>query len=254
MSTVAITSIPGDYGLDAAAGAVQAANTLGYDIVYQAEGAIVPEADGPANPDEIANAIVAADPDVVHLTGRSQDMEAIYSAAVGQGFDAIWTGGFPSFSPRFIAPGSPIAENAADDMILSLAWTPWDAGTPGITAFSEQVLAAGIPATEFYTEGVVEATIMHRILEAAIASGDMTQAGVLNAAKSLESVDMGGIAPDEVFVGDMNTQLQRVGNIVKFDPEDLAAGGTGFQLVEGEYTHQSVADYDFTGACFSLEG
>ncbi len=254
VSTLAITSIPGDYGLDAAAGAVQAAETLGYEVVYSEPGAIIPEADGPANPDEIANAIAAANPDVVHLTGRSQDMEAIYSAAVGLGVDAIWTGGFPSFSPRFIAPGSPIAEEAAADMIMSMAWTPWDAGTPGITAFSEQVLAAGIPATEFYTEGVVEATIMHRILEAALANGDLTQAGILAAAKGLESVDMGGVAPDERFTGSMNEQLQRVGNIVKLDPASLAAGGTGFTLIAGDYTHQSVADYDFTGACFSLEG
>lgn len=252
VTSIAIASVPGDYGLDSAAGAAQAAAAIGLDVVYDGTGAIVPAAEGPENPDEIANAIVAADPDIVFLTGRSVDTEQIYSLAVGQGLEAIWTGAFPTYSPRFIAPGSPIAEQAARDFVLSFYGTPWADGNPGITAFSEAVLGAGLPASEFFTEGALEATIIHRVLEAAINSGDLTQAGVLAAGKSLENVDLNGLGPNEVFVGDMNTQLQRVSSIVSPDPEDLAAGGTGFAMLAGNYTHPLVADYDFTGACYKL--
>lgn len=254
VSTLAIASVPGDYGLDAAAGAAQAAAALGYEVVYDGTGAIVPGAEGPENPDEIANAIIAAEPDVVHITGRSQDTEAIYSAVVGAGVEAIWTGAFPTFSPRFIAPGSPIAEQAARDFVLSFYGTPWAAETEGITAFAQQIQEAGLPASEYYTEGAVEATIIHRVLEAAIANGDLTQAGVLEAGKSLSDVDLGGLGPNETYTGSMNDQLQRVSNIVAPDAEDLASGGTGFSLLEGAYTHPVVADYDFTGACYSLGG
>ncbi len=254
VSTLAIASIPGDYGLDAAAGAVQAAEALGYEVVYDGSGLIVPGAEGPENPDEIANAIIAAAPDVVHITGRSQDTEAIYSAVVGAGVEAIWTGAFPTYSPRFIAPGSPIAEQAARDFVLSFYATPWAVGNEGITAFSQQIQEAGLPASEFYTEGALEATIVHRVLEAAIANGDLTQRGVLEAGKSLSNVDLGGLGPNETYTGSMNDQLQRVSNIVAPDAEDLAAGGTGFRLLEAEYTHPVVADYDFTGACFKLGG
>jgi ABC-type branched-subunit amino acid transport system substrate-binding protein len=252
VSTLAIAAIPGDYGLDSAAGAALAATALGYEVVYDGTGAIVPGAEGPENPDEIANAIVAADPDVVFLTGRSQDTEAIYGLAVGQGLEAVWSGAFPTYSPRFIAPGSPIAEEAARDFVLSFYGAPWADGNPGIAAFSQAVLDAGLPASEFYTEGAIEATIVHRVLEAAIASGDLTQAGVLAAAKTLENVDLGGLGPNESYVGSMNDQLQRVSYIVAPDPADLAGGGTGFALLEGEYTHPVVADLDFTGACYSL--
>lgn len=254
VSTVAIASIPGDYGLDSAAGAAMAAEALGLEVVYDGTGAIVPGLDAPENPDEIANAIVAADPDVVFLTGRSQDTEQIYGLAVGQGLEAIWTGAFPTYSPRFIAPGSPIAEEAARDFVLSFYAAPWADGNPGITAFKQAVLDAGLPASEFYTEGAVEATIVHRVLEQAISNGDLTQAGVLAAGKSLENVDLGGLGPDETYVGTMNEQLQRVSYIVTPDPEDLAAGGTGFALAEGNYTHPVVADLNFTGACYSLGG
>ena len=252
VSTLAIASVPGDFGLDAAAGAAQAADALGLNVVYDGTGAIVPGAEGPENPDEIANAIVGADPDVVFITGRSQDTEAIYSAAVGQGLEAIWTGGFPTYSPRFIAPGSPIGEQVARDWILSFYGTPWAAGNEGITAFSQAILDAGLPASEFYTEGAIEATIVHAVLARAIANGDLTQAGVLAAGKSLENVDLGGLGPNESYTGTMNEQLQRVSNILAPDPADLAAGGTGFALLEAEYTHPVVADYDFTGACYSL--
>lgn len=254
VSTLAIASIPGDYGLDSVAGAAMAAGALGLDVVYDGTGAIVPGAEGPQNPDEIANAIVAADPDVVFLTGRSQDTEQIYSLAVGQGLEAIWTGAFPTYSPRFIAPGSPIAEEAARDFVLSFYGAPWADGNPGITAFKDAVLNAGLPASEYYTEGAIEATIVHRVLEQAIANGDLTQAGVLAAGKSLENVDLGGLGPDESYVGSMNEQLQRISWIVTPDPEDLAAGGTGFALAAGEYTHPVVADLDFTGACYELGG
>jgi ABC-type branched-subunit amino acid transport system substrate-binding protein len=254
VSTLAIATVGGDYGLDAAAGATQAADALGLEVVYDGTGAIIQEAEGPANPDEIANAIVAADPDVVFLTGRSQDTEAVYSLVVGQGLEAIWTGAFPSYSPRFIAPGSPIAEQAARDFILSFYGTPWAAGTPEITAFRDGVLAAGLPASEYFTEGALEATIIHRVLETAIANGDLTQQGVLAAGKSLESVDLGGLGPDEAYTGSMNDQLQRISSIVAPDPADLAAGGTGFALLAGDYTHPLVADYDFAGACYQLEG
>jgi len=252
VSTIAVASIPNDFGLDSAAGAVQAADTLGLDVVYDGSGAIIPAAEGPENPDEIANAIVGADPDVVFITGRSQDTEAVYSLAVGQGLEAIWTGGFPTYSPRFIAPGSPIADQVVRDWVLSFYATPWADGNAGITAFSQAALDAGLPASEFYTEGAVEATIAHAVLAQAIANGDLTQAGVLAAGKSLENVGLNGLGPDESYTGSMNDQLQRVSYIVGPDAEGLAAGGTGFALLESNYTHPLVADYDFTGACYSL--
>ncbi len=251
VSSVAIASIPNDYGLDSAAGAVEAAGKLGLEVVYDGSGAIIPGPEGPENPDEIANAIIAEDPDIVFITGRSADTEQIYGLASAQ-IDAIWTGAFPTYSPRFIAPGSPIAESAAEDFIISFYGTPWADGNPGITAFSEQIQALGLPASEFYTEGAIEATIAHQALAAAIANGDLTQAGVLTAGKSLANVDLGGLAPNEVYVGSMNEQLQRVSNLVRPDPEGLAAGLTGFALLESNYTHPLVADYDFTGACYTL--
>jgi hypothetical protein len=116
------------------------------------------------------------------------------------------------------------------------------------------VETAGAPPLDYYAEGVIEATIMHQALLAAYEAGDMTQAGVLAAAKSLESVTFDGLAPDETYVGEPNDRLQRAQFISRPDPAGLAGGtSTGVTLAESMYTSPTAAAFEFTGACFAIE-
>ena len=78
----------------------------------------------------------------------------------------------------------------------------------------------------------------------------MTQSGVLEAAKSLESVDFNGLAPTEQYVGEPNDIVQRQIYILKPDPSQP----TGSVVVEANYTSDIAAAYEFTGACYVLEG
>jgi hypothetical protein len=81
----------------------------------------------------------------------------------------------------------------------------------------------------------------------------MTQAGVLAAAKSLESVTFDGLAPDETYVGEPNERLQRAQFISRPDPAGLAGGtSTGATLVEEMYTSPIAEAYEFTETCFAL--
>ena len=94
---------------------------------------------------------------------------------------------------------------------------------------------------------------MHQALLAAYDAGDMTQAGVLAAAKSLEAVTFDGLAPDETYVGEANERLQRAIFISRPDPAGLAGGtSTGVSLVESNYTSDLAAGYEFNETCFSL--
>jgi hypothetical protein len=95
---------------------------------------------------------------------------------------------------------------------------------------------------------------MHEALLAAYESGDMTQAGVLAAAKGLESVTFDGLAPDETYVGEANERLQRSQFISRPDLEGLTAGtSTGSTLVETDYTSPTAEAFTFDAACFALE-
>jgi ABC-type branched-subunit amino acid transport system substrate-binding protein len=247
--TLAIVTLPGDYGLDAAAGAALAAEALGLEVVYDATGAVVPGQDQTP----IAGEIVAADPDIVFAATTPTLFTEIYGPAIQQGFEAIWTGSGPTYNPAFL--DSPLADAIQRDYIASFYAQPWGAGTPGMdeleALFAE--LRPGAPANDYYAEGFVEAKILHEALLRAYDNGDMTQAGVVAAAKSLETVDFNGLAPPESYVGEPNERLQR--EIVLFRP-DVAlrqAGGTGANIVEAAYTSDLAAGFEFTGACYVLQ-
>ncbi len=252
VSTVAIVTFPGDYGLDGAIGAAQAAEAAGLEVVYDGSGTIIPGDESTET--EAANQIVASGADVVYLVTNATATASILGQAIAQGYQGLWTGANPSWNPALL--GSPIGEALAASSVWSGYTSVWTSDAPGVVEAKELVEGAGVleRPTSAILEGFVEARIMHAALEAAYEAGDMTQAGVLNAAKSLEEVDFNGLAPNESYVGEPNDQLQRSSVIFEPDLEGFTSGESGGETVLAEnYTSGIAADYDFTGACFVLE-
>ena len=107
-----------------------------------------------------------------------------------------------------------------------------------------------------YFEGFLEARILHAALQQAYDNGDLTRAGVLAAAKSLESVDLNGLGPSEAYVGSNNDQVQRASAAIwKPDPAALASGeSAGEEVLETDYVNAITAAYEFDSACYTLEG
>lgn len=248
-STIAIASLPGDYGQDSAQGAKLAAAAAGLEIVYDGEGQIIPTDETTLT--AVANGIVESGADIVWVATTPSTMSSIFGQALAQGFTATWSGPSPSFNPAFVAPDSPIKDAFTAQWIGGTYASNWESsdGTEARALFE----AAGLPVSDYFFEGVVEAQIVEAALRAAYASGDMTRAGVLAAGKSLETVDFGGIAPAESYVGAANDRLQRKGYIYKPDPDGLAAGTSGGTThLELEYTSQLAANFEFTAACYSL--
>ena len=252
-TTIAIASSPGDYGQDSNAGAVMVAEALGLEVVYDGTGTIV--ATDPATLAEAANGIAGSGAELVWVTTDPTSFGGVYGQALAAGFSgALWSGAGPSWNPALIGPDSPIAEPLANDFYISQYYAPWAADSPGNQMVRDLVEAAGAPPLDYYAEGVIEAKIMHEALLAAYEAGDMTQTGVLNAAKSLESVTFDGLAPDETYVGEANDRLQRLQFISRPDLAGLAGGtSTGATLVESDYTSPTAAAFQFDAACFALE-
>ena len=244
--TIAIASIPGDYGLDSAAGAAIAAEDLGLEVVYDGTGAVIPGDE--TSYDEVAGDIVASGADLVFYTATPSAFSAVYGRAIAQGFEATWSGAAPSWNPAFVAEDSAIADAISRDMVVSFYAQSYNGDSEGAAQVRE--LMGDAPPTDYYGEGFVEAKILHEALLAAYDAGDMTQTGVLNAAKSLESVSFDGLAPEESYVGDPNDIVQR--EIWIFRPDPSAPTGTA--VVEENYTSENAANYVFDGACYVLEG
>ena len=239
--TVAIASVAGDYGLDSAAGAVIAADQLGLNIVYQGEGAIV----GGQDNTPVGAAVAESGADIVWATATPGLFGEVYGGALAEGFEAIWSGAGPSWNPAFL--DGAIADAVQRDLYIPFYAQTWGGDSPGAQQVRE--LMGDAPPSDYYGEGFVEAIILDAALRKAYDNGDMTQAGILAAAKSLESVAFDGLAPDESYVGEPNDQLQRKINIYRPDKADREAGGTGSALIESDYTSQIAADYVFEGAC-----
>jgi len=245
--TIAIASIPGDYGLDASEGARLAAAALGLEVVYDGTGLVIPG--DTTTYDEVAAAIAGADPDLVYYTGiPNGGWPEVYGRAIGAGLEALWSGAAPSWNPAYVAEGSAISAPITRDFVGSSYYEPWAGESAGVAHVREIMTAAGQPPSDYYSEGFVEATILHQALLAAYDNGDMTQAGVLAAAKSLTSVDFDGLAPTEVYTGEPNEIVQRVQWITRPDP----TSETGTMIVEANYTSDIAAAYEFTGACYVL--
>ena len=252
VATIAVASNPGDYGLDSANGAMIAAEEAGLEVVYDGSGLI--NAADEATLTEVANGIASSGADIAFVTTSPGAFGSIFGGALAQGYQGVWSGANPSFNPALVAPDSPIAEPLAASSYWSAYTSVWTSDTPGITEAKELVSDRLPQPTSAVFEGFVEAQLMHAALQAAHDAGDLTQAGVLNAAKSLEDVDFNGLAPNETYVGEANEQLQRSSLIFQPDPEGLASGeSAGETVLEAEYTSDIAANYEFTEACYTLD-
>ena len=250
-STIAIASLPGDYGQDSAAGAKLAAEAAGLEIVYDGEAAIIPTDESAIT--AVANGIASSGADIAWVATTPATFSAIFGQALAAGYQGTWSGPSPSWSPAFIAPDSPIKDAISAAFVGGTYTAGWT--TDGAEAFHPILEAAGLPLSDYYFEGIVEAKIIEAALRQAHANGDMTRQGVLDAAKSLDNVDFGGIAPSESYVGADNDRLQRSGYIFAPDPEGLAAGTSGGRIdLATDYTSDIAANFEFTGACYSLAG
>ena len=153
-----------------------------------------------------------------------------------------------------MGPESPIKDALAQNFFVSAALRAVGDGHAGQRRrCASWLTAAGADPLDYYAEGVIEASILHQALQAAYDAGDMTQAGVLAAAKALESVTFDGLAPDETYVGEPNDRVQRAQFISRPDPAGLAGGtSTGVTLVESMYTSPIAEAFEFNEACFAL--
>jgi len=142
--------------------------------------------------------------------------------------------------------------------IASTYIVTWGSDVPGMQEVVDAMTAArpDLPVSDVYILGWTEGEITKAILEQAAANGDMTRAGIVAAANEVE-VDFKGLAPAQSWSGDANDFVVRESyiydvDVANFNPVTLGEGGgsTGWTLLEGPYTSDTVAGYDFTEPCY----
>ena len=256
--TIAIVSLPGEYGQDGATGAKIAADALGLEIVYDGEGAIAGDDFTP-----IITQLVGASPDLVWITSSPSQLAQILGGAAAQGLTAQWGGTNPSYNGLLlsteVAPaldafytvsGYAALYASNDEPGMVDLMTEMEARLPDLTW-------AQIDATVF---AWTEAIFAEAVLTQAAENGDLTRAGVLAAAGEVE-VDFQGLSPDQQWFGSLNDFVVRESYLYDVSVADatptlthLEEGSSGLIQLAGPFLGDVAAGYEFNEPCFVSEG
>ncbi|MGH9243648.1 MAG: ABC transporter substrate-binding protein [Acidimicrobiales bacterium] len=259
--TVAIASFAGEYGQDGATGAKLAAEELGLEVVYDAEGDVIAPTPTNPNPDNsgVAQGIVDADPDWVWTTINPTTLAQMMGLAAAQGYQGKWSGNAPSYNDLLL--NSEIA-----DLIDSSYWTSaytvaLGTDVPGMQDMIDAIQASNpdARASDAYVYGWTEAQATEAILRQAADNGDLTRAGVVEAVSQVEEVDFGGLAPAQGWQGEPDEYVVRESYIFKpqldlYAQGPIGTGSTGAELVEGPFASPQAEEFTYEGACFSPQG
>ncbi len=240
IKSVMSIGFPGDYGGDAAAGVEIAAEKNGVDFTN------VETAPGQEEQAGAISAVVKNKPDLVVLGTSPTETAVIVGQAAAQGYTGQFVGVTPTWNPALLAsPAAPALEKL---FLHSGAWGSFGTDTPGHQAMRDAVGDVKQP-NDGYTVGWVWSYPLKAALEEWL-SGDYEKdrAGLLEAVKSLETVDYEGMLPEEAGnrTGDSNETVFRETVISKVDK----AAPAGISLVEDFAAGPTATDYTFEGPCF----
>jgi ABC-type branched-subunit amino acid transport system substrate-binding protein len=255
---IALATLDDAYGHDAAAGVKLAIDFYGMDLVYDGAGAVIPGQD--MTP--VIQGIVDSAADWTFLATNPSLGAEILGGAARFGYQGMFTGSVPSYDSKLL--DQPVAELYGSVYYQSAYNAGWGQDTPGnneMMAAVSEVFPDRRPSDGYIT-GWNGAVLMHRVLSIAAAKGNLTRAGVVAAANSIDEIDYGGSAPLQSYSGLPNDYVQRSLAIYKPDlGVYTAAGGsdqtlsqadgtTGSVLVKDFFVGSMAADYQFSRPCY----
>jgi len=256
-TNVAIISFPGEYGQDGAQGAKKAAEALGLTVVYDGEAAVVPGADQTPVITEIVN----SGADFVWGTINPSTLAEIMGGAVAEGFTGQWSGNSPTYNFQLLGTDlGPALDQFYTHSTYTALWNTDD--TPGMTEVVEAMRAnrPDAPVSDVYIIGWINGIIVQTILEQAAANSDMTRAGVVAAAGEV-TAELKGLAPNQTWAGNPNDFVVRESYMYDVVAANFTAdgtvsdedAGTGYEILQGPFVSDIVADFTFETACFKAE-
>jgi len=228
----------GDYGDDAAAGAKVASDENGLQFSN------VETTAGPDNQAAAVAAILEQQPDLVLVTTGPTDAATIVGQAVAGGYQGRVMGSSPTWNPAILQ--SPAAPAFQASFQLLAPFGPWGADTDAHRAAEEAL--GDVEPNDFYLQGWFWSYPLKAALEAAAENGDLTRAGLREAAEGLEEIDFEGLLPEGSgnYAGGPNEAATRATYISDIVPGE----GTGLVPVGEPFIGPTAEAYEFTGPCY----
>lgn len=245
--TWALIRFGGDYGGDYASGAKIAASQLGLgEPLFEHEQTSF--AAGGA-PDEAVGLILQHTPTLIVMVTGPTEMATIAGGA--------FQGGHQAFQILGASPTWNVALTANEQLMPLLEavykgtvpWGPWDSDTPGHAAMRAAAEAHDQGPNGAYNAGWVWQYPVKALLEAALASGDLTKANLAALSGELTGVDYQDMLPERSFAGDAAGNAVRSTLVVKAD--SAASDGVSVISPDGAFVSPLSEAYPYEGPCFT---
>jgi basic membrane protein A len=179
--------------------------------------------------------------EVVWLTALPSAVGGIGGAAAGAGFAPTWIGQSPVWINVFAA--SALAPYLQENLVIIGEGGTWgDTSMPGAVAMMER-MATYAPDQEpdyYFAAGYVMAMASAGALEQAVANGDLSREGILQASTQM-SVDYEGLSGDYQYGQVDERQPATANTIFRVNPEVP----NGVEAVVIGYESEYASDYDF---------
>lgn len=237
-SSVQAVGYPGDYGGDSAAGVARWAEVNGVtELEY------VPTAPNQVagNQDAVVAKVLASNPDVVVAAIGPAETAEIVGKLAASGFKGQFMGALPTWNPALL--DSPAAPALLANFHHMSPYEGWDGKSDAIVDM-KRALDGEVPANSGYLIGWAVNYPMKSVLEAAIAAGDLTPAGIRAQVDGL-TVDFAGMTQNITYGGD--PQANAVQSMYVSKPN--ADVELGLETVESEYTGPTFDKTDYSAAC-----
>lgn len=237
--SVAAVHFEGDYGDDAGAGARIAAEAR--DVKFT-DITIAPGGD----PAPVVAQLLRSQADAVLISTAPTELAQVIGGAAQAGFKGKFIGSIPTWNAALLqTPAAPALQAAYLWANFSAGWDADNAGSEAMRAAAEE---AGEKPNEYFALGWMGGYIMKAALEAAVDAGDLTRAGLLEAATALDGVDGEGMLPEGSgnYSGDPNDAAVRSTQLLVPDE----ASSTGAKVSVEAFTGPTAEGYDFQQACY----
>ncbi len=229
---------PGDYGGDSAAGVARWAEANGVT-------ALAPVATGPnqvvGDQSAVVGAVLAGGADVVVLAVGPAETAQIVGGLAANGFKGRFLGSLPTWNHALLG-------TAAAPALIGLYnhMTPyqnWGSDSAGMAALKE-ALGGEAPPNGGSIIGWVIGYPLKAALEAAVAKGDITPAGIASVVNGL-TVDFQGLIPNHTYGGNPQASAVQTVNIGQPD----ADVELGMKTIADFYKGTTFDKTDYSSAC-----
>lgn len=229
----------GHYGDDAAAGAAMAAERM--DLPFQA----VATTPGQQHQQPVIDLILAQRPELVLISTGPAELATIAARVHADGFDGAIIGSSPAWNRGLM--NTPAREALEALYFHAAPWAPWDGDSAGHVAVRD-ALAGEVP-DESALAGWVSQYPLRAAMEAALRKGPLTRTTLVDAMRSLKSVDYEGILPVEAgnYAMGAPASVFRQSTVSRAD----VSRPTGLRLEADLFAGPTAAALPFDAPCFN---